>query len=230
MTVRRMIVLLPLAGLLFSGCASDRHATRPAHNFDKWEREISAYEQSDRTNPPPKGAILFVGSSTIRLWTNLPAEFPNHHIINRGFGGSEIVDSTHFASRIIFPYEPRMVLLRAGGNDLWAGKTAKEVFADFREFAKTVHERLPATEIVYISLSPSIARWSQSGKELALNRMVRRFIRGKRYLIYLETYSLPLGPDGQPRPELFRADKLHFSAEGYTLLAEKVRTVLAEGR
>jgi lysophospholipase L1-like esterase len=196
------------------------------HNFSKWEKEIAPYTESDRTNPPPKGALLFIGSSTVRLWKSLAQDFPNHQVINRGFGGSEIVDSTHFAERVIFPYQPRTVLLRAGGNDLWAGKTPEQVFADFKEFVARVQEKLPETVIVFISLSPSIARWSQADKEKSLNQMIEGFVRGKPRLGYVETYSLPLGPDGKPRAELFLQDKLHFNPQGYKLLAEQVRAFL----
>jgi lysophospholipase L1-like esterase len=210
--------------VFISGCASAPKQTPRPHNFARWEKEIAAYE--DVTNPPPKGAIVFTGSSTIRLWKTLAADFPGHEVINRGFGGSEIIDVAHFADRIIVPYQPSMVVLRAGGNDLWAGKTPEQVFADFKIFVKTVHAKLPSTKIVYISWSPSIARWSQAGKEKALNDLVKKYIHGKPYLMYLETYDLPLGPDGNPRRELFVADKLHFSAEGYKLLAERVRSQL----
>jgi lysophospholipase L1-like esterase len=196
------------------------------HNFDKWEKDISAFEQKDRTNPPPKGALLFIGSSTIGRWKTLTQDFPDHQVINRGFGGSEIVDSTHFADRVIFPYEPRAIFLRAGGNDLWAGKSAEEVFADFKDFVAKVHSKLPSTEIFFISLSPSIARWKQADKEKALNAMVEEFCKDKTGLKYIDTYSLPLGPDGKPRPELFVEDKLHFNAEGYKFLVERVRPYL----
>src|SRR5437660_1738407 len=120
-----VLAALGLVWLAADGCATDTEPAqsppRPPHNFAKWEKEISAYEASDRTNAPPKGGIVFIGSSTIRLWKTLPQDFPGYNVINRGFGGSEIIDSAHFADRIIFPYEPRMVLLRAGGNDLSAG-------------------------------------------------------------------------------------------------------------
>ena len=211
-----------------AGCAASQQTAKATHNFDRWEKEISAYEASDRTNPPPQGCVEFIGSSTIRRWTTLSNDFPNYPVINRGFGGSEIVDSTHFAERIIFPYRPKMVLLRAGGNDLWAGKSPEEVFGDFKDFVWKVHSTLPRTEIVFISWSPSIARWKQASKEKALNEMVKHYVRGKRHLKYLETYSLTLAADGQPRPELFVEDKLHFSAEGYKLLAERVRTILPD--
>jgi len=214
----------------FSLLSSGRLAlgAETGHDFGKWEKEIAAYEQKDATNPPPKGAILFIGSSTIGRWKTLAEDFPEARVINRGFGGSEIVDSTHFAERIIFPYAPRMVFLRAGGNDLWAGKSSEQVFADFKEFATKVRAGLPEAEIVFISLSPSISRWKQADKEKSLNAMVHDYIQGKPRLKYIDTYQMVLGPDGQPRPELFVADKLHFNGEGYKLLAERVRPHLSK--
>ncbi len=192
-------------------------------NFARWEKEIATFEQTDCTNPPPKDPVLFIGSSTIRLWKSLPRDFPGVAVMNRGFGGSQIVDATHFADRIIFPYRPRMILLRSGGNDINAGKSAEQVFADFKEFVATVRSKLPETDIVFISLCPSVARWKQADKEKALNTLVERYARQSPHLKYIETYAMSLGPDGQPRPDLFIADKLHLNAEGYKLLAERVR-------
>ena len=217
------LMVLPLA---VSG-----HATWGAetnHNFARWEKEIAAYERMDRTNPPPRGAVLFTGSSTIGRWKTLAQDFPGQRVLNRGFGGSEIVDATHFADRIIFPYAPRMIFLRSGGNDLWRGRSPEQVFADFREFVTKIHARLPETDIVFISINPSLARWAQREQARALNAMVEEFIRGKPRLKYIETYSMVLGADGRPRAELFVADQLHFSAAGYALLAEKVRPFLPE--
>ena len=119
-----------------------------------------------------------------------------------------------------------MIFLRAGGNDLNSGKAPEAVFGDFKEFVAKVHSKLPQAEIVFISLSPSIARWAQAEKEKALNGMIEGFSKNTAGVKYIETYSMPLGPDGQPRPELFVADKLHFNAEGYKLLAERVRPYL----
>jgi len=215
--------ILTLLLVLFVRAAG---AVQP-HNFSRWEKEMAAFERMDATNPSPKGAIVFTGSSTIRLWNTLPSDFPNCKIINRGFGGCEIEDVTHFADRIIFPYEPRTVFLRAGGNDLWAGKSPERVFDDFKDFVRTVHSKLPETEIVFISLSPSIARWKQADKEELVNRLVRGYVQTNQHLKYVETFGIPLDQKGQPRPELFRDDKLHFNGEGYKLLAEKVRPYLA---
>jgi len=196
------------------------------HDYAKWENEISAYERQDATNPPAQGCILFAGSSTIRLWTSLATDYPGLPVVNRGFGGSEIVDSTHFAPRIVFPYAPRMIFFRAGGNDLAAGKSSESVAADFREFAATVHAKLPATKIVFIAWNPTPSRWNLHDKEMKMNQLVADYVAGKSWLEYIETHDLTLGPDGLPRAELFRDDRLHFNAAGYKLLAERVRPYL----
>lgn len=198
-------------------------AAETNHNFARWEKEISAFEQADKTNPPPPGGLLFIGSSTIQLWSSLAADFPGQPVINRGFGGSEIVDATHFADRIVFPYKPKMIFLRAGGNDLWAGKTPEQVFEDYKDFVRTVQSRMPDTEIAFISLSPSIKRWSQAEKEKAVNTTVEKFVRENHRLKYIDTWSVPLATDGTPKPELFRDDQLHFNEAGYKLLVERVR-------
>ncbi len=201
-------------------------AVAESHDFGRWEPEIAAFEASDRTNSPPKGGLLFIGSSTVRLWKSLAEDFKGYAVINRGFGGSEILDSTHFAKRIVFPYEPRRIFLRAGGNDIFAGHSPEEVFQNFTGFVATVHSRLPRTEVVFISLCPSVARWSQAEQERALNRKVEEFARRTARVKYLETYDLSLGPDGRPRPDLFAPDELHLNRQGYRLLADRVRAFL----
>jgi len=213
-----------LTAWLIAGWSPLRAET--SHNFAKWEKDIAAFEKADKVSPPPKNALLFVGSSTIRLWTTLAQDFPGYPVLNRGFGGSEIADVTHFADRIIFPYEPSVIYLRSGTNDLHAGKKAAQVFADLQAFVEAVHAKMPDVDIVYISLSPSIARWNEAPQTKELNALVEQYTKTTPHVKYLDAYGVSLGPDGQPRPELFRADKLHFNAEGYKLLAERVRLAL----
>jgi lysophospholipase L1-like esterase len=203
-------------------------ASPEPHNFARWEKEIAAFEQADRENPPPKNAILFIGSSTIRLWSTLAQDFPDHQVINRGFGGSEVVDVTHFAERIIFPYEPKMIFFRTGGNAIAAGKSPEQVREDFKEFVATVHARLPQTEIVVISLSASIARWELAEQNKTVSRLFAEYVKGKPGLKFVDAYDVSLGPDGKPRPELFADDNLHYNAEGYKLLAARIRPYLPE--
>jgi len=217
--------LLPLVALLILGAASrDASAQeKKSKGPERFESQIAAYEAQDRENPPPKGLILFTGASTIRRWTTLAQDFPEHKVINRGFGGSQIADATHFAERIIFPYEPRAIFIRSGGNDLNAGKSVEQVFNDYKAFVEKVHSKLPSTTIYFISASPSIARWKQKDQEKELNELVKKYSAGEPNLKYVETYDMVLGADGQPRADLFVEDKLHFNAEGNRLLAERVR-------
>jgi lysophospholipase L1-like esterase len=196
------------------------------HHSEKWETEIAAFEATDRTNPPPAHALLFVGSSTIRLWSTLATDFPDQPVINRGFGGSEVADSTHFAGRIIFPYAPKAIFFRAGGNDIAAGGSPAAVFEDFKDFVAVVHAKLPDTDIYFISWNPTPSRWQNRDKEKIFNDLVKNFTTATPHLKYIEAADFVLGADGKPRPELFRADQLHFNAAGYKLLAQQVRPYL----
>ena len=110
-----------------------------------WEPEIRAFEKRDGIHPPPQNAVLFIGSSSFRKWTAMAEDFPGIQVINRGFGGSEIDDSTSFAERIIFPYHPRIIVLYAGDNDLAAGKSPAAIVAEYTNFVSVVHGRLPQT-------------------------------------------------------------------------------------
>lgn len=222
------VALLSLISFLIFAPARLALGADTTHNFAVWEKDIAAFEASDRTNPPPTNAVLFIGSSTIRLWTNLAMDYPGQQVINRGFGGSEIVDSTHFADRILFPYAPKAIFFRAGGNDIANGKSPKAVFADLKDFVAAVHAKLPTVDIYYISWNPTIARWQNRNKEAVLNNLAKELARQTPHLKYIETGDMVLGADGRPRPELFSDDKLHFSAAGYKLLAERVRPFLPQ--
>jgi acetyl esterase/lipase/lysophospholipase L1-like esterase len=195
-------------------------------NFARWEKEIAGLEASATTNPPPKNGILFLGSSTIRLWKSLEQDFPGLPIVSRGFGGSEIADATHFADRLVFPHAPKQIIFRSGGNDLQTGKTPEEVVADFKAFVATVHARLPETEIVFMAWNNSPSRWSSAARENALNRLIAEYAQSQPRVKFLDVADVLRDAKGEPRPELFVGDRLHFNAEGYRLLAERVRPVL----
>src|ERR1043166_4856375 len=122
---------LPITLLLALLTAASVFAQTKTNAFEK---EILAFEASDKTNPPPKHAVLFIGSSSIRMWKTLARDFPDLRVINRGFGGSQIVDSIYFADRIVMPYEPDVIVFYAGGNDINAGKSAEIIFDDFKHF------------------------------------------------------------------------------------------------
>ena len=214
-------LVIPAAG---SGCL---HAEPVADPSAKWEKEISAFEAKDRENPPPRNAIVFVGSSSIRKWTTLVEDFPHHQVINRGFGGSQLIaDSVHFADRIVLPYEPRFIVVYAGGNDIHAGKSPEQVFADFQAFVEKVRAKLPKTEIAYISIAGNPSRWAEVEEVKTANRLIADYIKDKPGLKFIDVFPRMLGSDGQPQPDIFVADRLQMNATGYKLWTEIVGTYL----
>ena len=190
----------------------------------KWENEIHAFEVKDRTNPPPQHAILFLGSSTIRKWKTLAEDFPGKTVINRGFGGSQIGDSTELADRIVFPYNPKIIVFYAGDNDLAAGKTPDQVVAEYEAFVKKVHTRLPDTRIIYISIKACNARWKLRDKVMDVNNRIKAMTDPE--LSFVDIYPLMLGEDGKPRKDLLEADGLHPSRECYQLWAPHIAAAI----
>ena len=207
---------LLLALLVLTGCASAPPNSLATHSSAKWEKEIAAFEAADRTNPPPAGGIVFVGSSSIKRWTNLVADFPGYPVVNRGFGGSQLADSVNFAERVITRYQPRQVVIYAGGNDIDAGKDPERVYGDFVALATKLRARLPKAGIAYIASAPNPKRWSQVEKVKRLNFLVERYC-DRQGLTFINVFPLMLGPDGQPKPDIFVADRLHMNAKGYAI-------------
>jgi len=203
--------------------AAEKPATTKPSGFARWEKEISAFESKDQTSPPPKGCYVFTGSSTIARWKTLAQDFEGAPVVNRGFGGSQIVDATHFADRIIFPYEPKMVFLRSGGNDIHAGKSVERVFQDYKDFVAKVRTKLPDATIVFIGLNPAPVRWDERDANKKLNDLVAAYSKETPGLKFIDCYDISLTSEGQVREELFVQDRLHFNQDGYKLLIERVK-------
>ncbi len=193
-----------------------------------WEGDIARFQALDAQQPPPRGAVLFVGSSSIRFWDSLATDFPGQKVINRGFGGSEVRDSTWYADRIVIPYAPRLIVFYAGDNDLNAGRMPQQVRDDFVAFVTRVRRDLPDTRIAYISIKPSPSRAQLLPQIAEANGLIRE--AGKRFsnVDFLDVYTPMLGPDGQPRPELFREDMLHMTPAGYAIWRQVVAPELAK--
>lgn len=223
MAVMRFPIFAAVFVLLATFSAAEPAVAPKPHNFAKWEKDIAAFEKRDAENAPPKHALLFIGSSGIVRWKSLATDFPGVTILNRAFGGNEIADSTHFADRMIFPYEPKMIFLRAGGNDIHSGKSAEKVFEDYKTFVATIRAKLPEVPIAYIALSPAPSRWNEKPEGDKLNAAIADYSGKNKNLIFVDAARITLDADGKVRPELFVADQLHFNEAGYKLLAEKVR-------
>jgi len=197
----------------------------PANKSSRWEGHIRRFEASDKENPPPKGAILFLGSSSIVRW-NTKKLLPDLTTINRGFGGSQVADSLEFADRILIPYAPRIVVFYAGDNDIAAGKTPQRVLADYKALVAKTHAKLPKTRFIYIPIKPSLSRWKLWPKMKQANAMIEAFSRSDANLVYLDVATPMLGPDGRPRKELLAKDGLHLSPTGYALWTSLLKPLL----
>jgi lysophospholipase L1-like esterase len=203
--------------------ANKKSAEGPA----RFENEIAAFEAYDHKNAPPHDPILFVGSSTIRIWQSADA-FPGLPILNRGFGGSTTDDVNHFADRIVFKYKPTLIVFYCGDNDLAGGRTPERVFNDIQTFISSVHEHLPKTPIIFLAIKPSIARWKLWPQMQDVNTRIRDLIKKDEKLTYIDTAQPLLGADGQPQKDLFRDDGLHMNDKGYAAWNQLVAPRLAE--
>jgi lysophospholipase L1-like esterase len=184
---------------------------------EKWTATIDKFTQGDAKNPPPQGAVVFVGSSSIVKWTTLEKDFPGVTVVNRGFGGSELADSVFFADRIVTPYKPRVVVLYAGDNDLNSGKSPEVVFADFKAFVAKVHAQVPDARIVFIAVKPSPSRWNIREKGEQANALIAAECAQNPRLRFVDVWKPMLDAKGEPRRELFVADMLHMNEAGYAI-------------
>jgi lysophospholipase L1-like esterase len=210
-TLRNLLLFL----LLWPPLATARD--NRANDHAQWNAEIAAFQAGDRAHPPAPGAVLFIGSSSIRLWTSLAADFPGVRTLNRGFGGSEIDDSTYFADRIVAPYRPRAIVIYAGDNDLQDGDSPAHVRDDFTAFVRKARAVDPGVPIAFIAIKPSVARKALLPKIREANALVRMYAATQPGVAYLDVFTPMLGKHGQPQSQWFIADGLHMNRQGYAL-------------
>lgn len=223
MVLRYLPAFLAILVLILFGGAAKVPAS------DRWESAIKKFEEQDKQKAPPQNATLFVGSSSIVFW-DLQKSFPNLTLIKRGFGGSLFRDATYYVDRIIIPYKPKTVVIYDGDNDLKAGLTAEEVFADCKAFIDKVHATLPDTKIVVLSCKPSIARWELYGEQQKSNKLIKDYTKANKNLLFVDVGTALLGADGKPRAELLKEDGLHLNEAGYEIWTKILAPILAESK
>ena len=225
-TMNRLLrtAFLLFIGLLATVVVADDAAKKNSHA--RWEKSILRLEQADRDNPRPRRGVLFVGSSSIRFW-QLESSFPDLPVINHGFGGSQIADTIHFADRIVWPFDPKVIVFYAGDNDIAVGKSAETVANDFAAFSAMVHEKLPDTHLIYIAIKPSIARWGLAGEMKIANGNIAAQCAVDEKRTFLDIWQPMLGADGKPKADLFIKDGLHLNTAGYELWIWLVNAELA---
>ncbi|MGI9455519.1 MAG: SGNH/GDSL hydrolase family protein [Aeoliella sp.] len=216
-----------IAAVMLLGGQADQAFAKEKDRSKLWQKEMAQFEHADAESPAEPGGIVFVGSSSIRLW-DLAESFPaiEPTPLNRGFGGSHLEGSIRHAELLILRHKPRLVIVYAGDNDIAAGKDADRVLADYQKLVQIIHAELPDTSIAYIAIKPSIARWHLADTMRPANEKIAAECEDNDRLLFVDIWTPMLGEEGQPRPELFVDDGLHLNDTGYDLWAELVGPLL----
>ena len=195
----------------------------------RFVKDFERFAQLDKDNPPtPKNLTLFTGSSTIRRWTTLSRDFPEIPVLNRGFGGSQF-PQIHYHFEQLFPlYKPTTIVLYCGENDLWHGKSAEDVLADFNSLVRRIRKHLPETSLIYLSCKPSPKRMSKWKTYARFNAQVEKICKQDPLLTFVDTSPILLGPDGKPAPGIWDKDELHLNQAGYARLTKRLIPLLSE--
>jgi lysophospholipase L1-like esterase len=222
---RRSVMLWRFCFVVFVGALFVFAIAAKEDNANRFEGEIEKFENADRDNPPPEGGIVFVGSSSIRLW-DLKKYFPDLPAINRGFGGSEAADALRYVERIVIKYKPRLIVYYEGDNDLKNKKTPEQILKEFEAFVNQVHDGLPETKILFLSVKPSPARWELYAQQHKTNELVKEFAAKDPLVEYVDVGSVLMSKDGKPDAAFFGSDGLHLNADGYQVWTEALKPKL----
>jgi len=193
-----------------------------------FQAQIASFLKQDSLEFPPKDAILFVGSSSFTNWKDVQEYFPEYKIINRGFGGSSLPDVILYAPDIIFPYKPSQILIYCGENDFPSGTntTADTIFNRFTRLHAMIRTALPKTEIIYVSMKPSISRLIYLSEMRRANEMIRTFQKKHRKSGFIDVYTKMILADGSPMPDIFLKDQLHMNKNGYLIWQKAIKPYL----
>jgi lysophospholipase L1-like esterase len=232
MPPRSALAPLLLACLWLAACATASTAPQAApHVLDPvsdpaWAQDMARFAAQDAATPPPRDPVVFTGSSSVRFWSTLAQDFPGVPVLNRGFGGSQVRDSVHYADEVAVRYRPRQVVVYAGDNDINAGRTPEQVLADVQALVARLRRDLPGVRVGYLAIKPSPLRIEQLPRQQAANRLVQAWAATQPGVDFIDVATPLLDADGRPREELFVEDRLHLNAAAYALWREVVAPYL----
>ena len=216
--------LAMLAALYFAGGANAQTNTT-VHRF---ENIVRRYEAADRTNPPPRNAILLAGDSQFYRWKTVAEDLPGYTVINRGIDSFQTSDLLYFADRLVLPYHARLIVLHVGGNDVHGGKSPERVLADFKALVAKIRAVQPSVPIAFSSLTPGPGRREEFDRRKETNGVIKNYIATQPGLLFIDLWDAMLTPDGQPREDLWVADGVHPNHAGYLLRVRIMRPILGE--
>lgn len=201
-----------------------------AQTAPPFRKEIDAFKKADSLDMPAKGMILFTGSSSFTRWKDVQDYFPGYPILNRGFGGSSLPDLIRYADEIIYPYQPKQVVIYCGENDIAASDTitAQIVLQRFKQLFTMIRTHLPGVPVAFVSIKPSPSRWKFQPVVVEANRLIKAFLKKQKRTDFINIYDAMLNVDGSPREELFVEDRLHMKPEGYRIWQPLIRKKLVK--
>jgi lysophospholipase L1-like esterase len=213
--------------LLLSACAP-LHTYRQQPDVKAWEPDIAKFELVDQTKSYPDDAVLFAGSSSIKLWETINKDMLPYNVIQRGYGGAKLSDFAVYADRIIYPHPCQAIVLFVG-NDITGSKddkTPQQVANLFRRTLYIIRRKYIDIPVFWISITPTEARWQVWPEIKKANGLIKNICYNHRNTYYINTEQSFLGANGLPRAELFQKDKLHLNQEGYKIWAGIIKKEL----
>ena len=217
----RLVLILCLA-IIVGPSISTVHA-------QPFKPEIVQFQKSDSIVMPPKGQIVFAGSSSFTKWKDVAMYFPGYPIINRGFGGATLVDLIYYVDEAIIKYQPRQVFIYCGENDMADVDTVSPatVLNRFKTLHSILLKKLPrSTKMVFVSIKPSVARWHLESKFIEANKLIQAYISTQKNIQYLDVHSFMLDENKEVFKDIFIADKLHMNPKGYLIWQKQFAPLL----
>lgn len=215
-----------LVFVLFFASCSTTYQTKYAATKAPWESDIAQLEAIDQANSYPDSSILFIGSSSIRLWETLGTDLAPYPTIRRGYGGASYSDIIHFTERLVYPHKMRALVIFVA-NDILGSETDKqpsEVLGLFKEVVSIVRKKFPTTPIYSIAVTPTPRRWKVWTETQKANKLIKKYCEASSNLYFIDTERDFLTDSNQPKPELFRDDNLHLNDDGYKLWSKIIKS------
>jgi len=216
-----------LIALLACNANNDKQENKPAvvAVLPPFWNDIQNFKKQDSVSSPPKNAILFIGSSSFTMWKDIKDYFPEYTIINRGFGGSTLLDQFDYAKDIIFPYNPKQIIIYCGENDLAGDSTvtAAMVVGRFNLLFHVIRQEFTDIPLAYISMKPSPSRRHLFSEMREANQSIKEYLSVEKNSVFIDVYNKMLNTAGQPMPEIFLEDSLHMNAKGYAIWQEAIK-------
>jgi lysophospholipase L1-like esterase len=215
-----------IACLAWLGFGGGVNAQAPATSTNRFEKNVQAYAAADRITPPPQDAILLVGDSQFFRWKTVQEDLAGFTVINRGIDSFQFSDLLHFTDRLVLPYQPRLIVLHVGGNDVHHGKTPERLLTDFKTFVQNVRAALPQVPIAFTSITPGPGRWAEAEVRQQANHAIRDYIATQKNLHFIDLWDAMLTSDGKPREDIWVEDRIHPNHAGYLIRVKIMRPLL----